>query len=45
MQFSQGNNVIDAAASDLDGFLWRDTWDSSTQLNRPVWNEESRSPP
>jgi hypothetical protein len=23
-QFSKGNNVPDAAASNIDGFLWRD---------------------
>jgi hypothetical protein len=34
-QVSQGNNVSDAAASNIDGFLWRDAYVSSTQLNRP----------
>jgi hypothetical protein len=34
-QFSQANNVLDAAASNINGFLWRDTWVSSTQLNIP----------
>jgi hypothetical protein len=32
-QFSQGNNVIDIAASNIDGVLRRDTCVSSTQLN------------
>jgi hypothetical protein len=35
-QFSQRNNVLDAAATNIDGFLWRDTCVSSTQLNRPI---------
>jgi hypothetical protein len=37
--------VVDDPASDIDGFLWSDTCVSSTQLNRPVWNKESLSPP
>jgi hypothetical protein len=40
-QLSQGNNVLDAAASIIDGFLWRDTCVSSTQLSRPFWNKRS----
>jgi hypothetical protein len=35
-KFSQGNNVLYGAASNRDGFLWRDTCVSSTQLNRPI---------
>jgi hypothetical protein len=35
-QFSQANNVLGAAASNIVGFLWRDTCVSSTQLNRPI---------
>jgi hypothetical protein len=35
-KFSQGNNVLNAAASDIDGVLWRDTFVSSTHLNRPI---------
>jgi hypothetical protein len=31
---SQGTNVKEAAASNIDGFLWRDTSISTTQLNR-----------
>jgi hypothetical protein len=44
-QFLHGNNVLDAAACNIDGFLWRDTFVSSTQLNRPIWNKMSLSPP
>jgi hypothetical protein len=40
-----GNNVQDAAASNIDGFLWRDACVSSTQLNRPFGNKMSLSPP
>jgi hypothetical protein len=40
-----GNNVLDAAASNIDGFLWRDTCVSSNQLNRLVWSIERLSPP
>jgi hypothetical protein len=36
--------VIDAPASNTDGFLWRDTCVFSTQLNRHIWNEERLSP-
>jgi hypothetical protein len=44
-QFSQGNNILDAPASNTDGFLWRDTCISSSPVNRPIWNKESLSPP
>jgi hypothetical protein len=44
-QFTQGNNVLDAAASNTDGFVLRDTYVSSTQLNRPIWDKLSLSPP
>jgi hypothetical protein len=40
-----GSNVIDAAASNIAGFLWRDTSVSSTQLNKPIWRKQSLSPP
>jgi hypothetical protein len=40
----QGNNMVDAASS-IDGFLWRNTSASSTQLNRLIWNIMSLSPP
>jgi hypothetical protein len=43
-QFSQGNNVLEDAASNIDGFLWRDTSFSSTQLNSPFCNKGSLSP-
>jgi hypothetical protein len=35
-QFSQGNSALDAPASYIDGFLYRDTCISSTQLSRPM---------
>jgi hypothetical protein len=44
-KFSQGNNVLDAPASNVDSFLSRDTCVSSTQLNRSIWNKLSISPP
>jgi hypothetical protein len=44
-QFSQGKNVLNAAASNIDGYLWSDTCVSSTQLNRPIWNKQSLTPP
>jgi hypothetical protein len=34
-EFSEGNNMQDAAASDIRDFLWRDTCVSSTLLNWP----------
>jgi hypothetical protein len=43
--FLQGNNVLDAAASNTDGILWRDTCVSSTLLNGTIWNKVSLSPP
>jgi hypothetical protein len=43
-QLSQRHNELDAAASNIGGFLWRDTRVSSSQLNRPIGNEESLSP-
>jgi hypothetical protein len=39
------NNVLDVPASNTDGFLSSDTCVSTTQLNRPLWNIESLSPP
>jgi hypothetical protein len=33
--------VVDAAASTIDCFLWRDTFVSSTQLNRPIRRKQS----
>jgi hypothetical protein len=43
-QFSQGTNVLDAAASDIHGCLCNDTCVSSTLLNSPIWNKQSLSP-
>ena len=40
-----GNNVLDAPAPNIDGFLLGDICVSSSQLNRPGWNKESLSPP
>jgi hypothetical protein len=39
-QFSQGNNVLDAPASNIDSFLCRDICGSPTQLKRPIYNKE-----
>jgi hypothetical protein len=44
-QISQRNSGLDAAASNTDGFVWRDAYVSSTQLGRPTWNKISFSPP
>jgi hypothetical protein len=44
-QFSEGDNAEDAAASIIDGCLWRDTCVSSPQLNRPIWSKKCLSPP
>jgi hypothetical protein len=44
-QFSQGNRALDVSASNLHGFLWKDTCVSSTQLNSPVWNKMIIFPP
>jgi hypothetical protein len=43
-QFSMGKNVLVAPASTSDGVLWTDTCVSSTQLNKPIWNNHSLSP-
>jgi hypothetical protein len=43
-QFSQGKNVLDVEAYNTDGFLWRVTFVSSTQLNRPIWTESLSGP-
>jgi hypothetical protein len=45
IQFSQVNKVLNSPASNLDGLPSRDTWVSSTQLNRPIWSKLSFSPP
>jgi hypothetical protein len=44
-QFSQGNNMLGAAVSNIDGFLWIDTSVSSCQLNSPICIKQSLSPP
>jgi hypothetical protein len=44
-EFSQGNNLLEAAASNMDGFLWRDTFVSSSQLNRAICRNMSTNPP
>jgi hypothetical protein len=44
-QFSQGNNVLDATASNIDGFLWRGSCVFSIQLNRPIWSKQSLCTP
>jgi hypothetical protein len=36
--------VVDAPASDTKGFLLRDTYVSTSQLNRPIWNKGSLPP-
>jgi hypothetical protein len=41
--FSQGNNVLHTAGTNLDGFVRRDTCATSTSLNRPTWNKMSLS--
>jgi hypothetical protein len=42
--FSQGNNVLDAAASNINGYLWRDPCVSSSQPNGPIYSKQ-RLPP
>jgi hypothetical protein len=43
-QFSQGNNVLDAAASNIEGLLWRgEVHVSSIQANRPIRSKQSQS--
>jgi hypothetical protein len=44
IQFSLGNSVLDATASNRHLFLLRDTCVSSTQLNRLIWNRDNLSP-
>ena len=44
-QFSQGNNVLHATASNRHGFLWVGAYVSSSQLNRPIWSKQNLSPP
>jgi hypothetical protein len=42
-QFSQVNNVQDDATSKTKAFLWRDTCVSSTELNRPLEQNDTVS--
>jgi hypothetical protein len=44
-QFLWGNKALDAPAFNTDGFLSRDTYVSSTKLDRPIRNKMSLSPP
>jgi hypothetical protein len=37
--------MLDAAASNIVGFLWRDTCVSSTQVNKPIWKKMTLTPP
>jgi hypothetical protein len=37
--------MLDTAASNTGGFLLRDTWVSSTYLDKPIWKKMSLSPP
>jgi hypothetical protein len=41
IQSSQGNNALDPAASNTDGFLQRDTCIPSTLPNRPTWSNRA----
>jgi hypothetical protein len=42
-QFSKGNKVQDAGASNTDCFLRRDICISSAQMNKPIGNKQSLS--
>jgi hypothetical protein len=33
--------MVDAATCNIDAFLWRDAYISSTQLSGPIWNKMS----
>jgi hypothetical protein len=35
-QYLQGDNVVDDAATIIDGFHWGDICVSSTQMNKPI---------
>jgi hypothetical protein len=35
----KGDNILDAAVSNMDGFQWRDTCVSSIQPYRPIWRK------
>jgi hypothetical protein len=36
--------VLNAAASNIDGFLWRDTCVFIALLNRPIWSKQNLYP-
>jgi hypothetical protein len=40
-EFTLGNNVLDAPASNTDGFVWRDTCVPSNKQNRPIWRNKA----
>jgi hypothetical protein len=40
-EFTLGNNVLDAPASNRDGFVWRDTCVPSNKQNRPIWRNRA----
>jgi hypothetical protein len=44
IKFSQGNNVLDAPACITVGYVFRDTYGSSSSSNRPNLNKTSLSP-
>jgi hypothetical protein len=37
--YSQGNNMLNACPSNIDGFLSRDTCVAAIYLNRPFWKK------
>jgi hypothetical protein len=39
-QFLKRNNVLDVLESNTNGFLWRDTYISSSQLNKTISNRD-----
>jgi hypothetical protein len=45
IQFSLGKNVLDAQASNKDGFLLRDIYVPPTYLNSPIWGKLSLPTP
>jgi hypothetical protein len=45
IQLPQGNKVVEAPDSNIDGFLWSDTCVSSCLLNRHIWRKQSLFPP
>jgi hypothetical protein len=40
-EFTLGNNVLDAPASNTDGFVWRDTCVPSKKQKRPIWRNRA----